>query len=53
MQLGKIGCRQTIYKATEWQAKNGNEGINFGCIGRGKETESRDISVEELIGVGK
>lgn len=48
LQLGKIGCRVTIYEATELaQAKIGNEGIR-----RGKETRCRDISVEELIGVG-
>lgn len=53
LQLGKIGCRVTIYEATELaQAKIGNEGINSGCIRRGKETWCRDISVEELIGVG-
>ena len=40
--MGKIGCRETIYEATELaQAKNGDEGINSGCLRRGKETVQR------------
>lgn len=50
LQLGKIGCKETIYEATELaMAKNGDECLNPGCISRGEETYSRGISVVELI----
>lgn len=50
LQLGKIGCRETIYEGTELaQAKNGDECLSSGCISRGEETYSRGISVVELI----
>lgn len=39
LQVGKIGCREAIYEATELaQAKNGDDGINSGYLRRGKET---------------